>query len=245
MSLLNKEMKTLAILGYHKIGNSPIDGWNTWNYVSENDFQNQLEYLQNNHWDVISADVFLNAIENPDSLTQKSALITFDDGYRSNLFTALPILKKFSYPAIVFVPTAFVGNYNSFDADIFYEPKEDICSWEELRELDRNNISIQSHGISHCHFSQISAETQFEEILVSKNLIQEKVGKEVFIFSFPYGDNGDDVPGMEKILKEAGYKAAVLYGGGSIEPLSANRFILPRIAMGSDTKLESFINFTN
>ena len=232
--------KTLAILGYHKIGPAPGE-WNTWNYVSANDFEGQLEFLSQNGWSVINVDTFLKGFDDPELLSEKSVLITFDDAYRSIITVALPLLKKFSYPAIVFVPTAFVGNYNSFDADIFYEPKEDICSWEELRELDRNNISIQSHGISHCHFSQISAETQFEEILVSKNLIQEKVGKEVFIFSFPYGDNGDDVPGMEKILKAAGYKAAVLYGGGTIEPLSVNRFILPRIAMGSDTKLESLV----
>jgi peptidoglycan/xylan/chitin deacetylase (PgdA/CDA1 family) len=231
-------MKTLAILAYHKIGDPPGNGWNTWNYVSENNFQNQLEYLKYNNWKVINVDSFLEGIEQPDSLTDKSALITFDDGYRSTLNTALPILKIFSYPAIVFVPTAFVGNYNSFDADIFYEPIENICSWEELIELEINDVSIQSHGISHSHFSQLSKEIQLQEILESKQLIQDKIGKEVLIFSFPYGDNDGNKLELKNNLIDAGYKAAVLYGGSSFDIACAEPFALQRIAIGADTVLQ-------
>ena len=232
-------MKTVAVLAYHKIGEPSIDGWKTWNYISEANFSKQLQYLQKNNWNVINAHTFIKNLQTPESLRSKSVLITFDDGYRSNLQIALPILKKFLYPAIVFVPTSFVGNYNAFDADIFYEPREEICTWEELKELEQNNISIESHGLNHRHFSKMSISEQTDEISKSKEIIELNLKKKVNLFSFPYGDNGGDPFIMQSILQDAKYKAAFLYGGGPVEFPIKDKFQLARVAVGSDTDLNN------
>ena len=229
-------MKTLAILGYHKIGDPP-GGWQTWNYVSEKIFESHLQYLKNNEWQVIDVKQFLAGVEMPATLPEKAALITFDDGYRSNLHIALPILKKFSYPAIVFVPTGFVGGYNAFDADIFYEPKEDICTWEELMELEKNNVSIQSHSVTHRHFSTMSIAEQIEEVTKSKQLIETNLKKNVDLFSFPYGDDGKDHLQTGKILANANYKAAFLYGGPAVELPLLSKYRLTRVPVGADSEL--------
>jgi peptidoglycan/xylan/chitin deacetylase (PgdA/CDA1 family) len=227
----------LAILAYHKVGDPPEDGWPTWNYVSVETFGKHLEYLRQHQWEVLDIDTFLKGMAEPETLPEKGALITLDDGYLSNLQIALPILKTYNYPAVIFVPTNFVGGYNAFDADIFYEPKEPICSWEELLELDRNHVSVQSHGVTHSHFSELSEEEQIFEIVQSKELIESQIGKEVAIFSFPYGDNGGNVEKIKTLLGNAGYKAAVLYGGGPVDPASLSPFQLTRIAVGPDTSL--------
>lgn len=234
-------MNTLAILAYHKIGDPPPDGWHTWNYVTAEAFENQLRYLKENSWDVINSDQFLEILRDPATVTSKAVLITFDDGYRSNLRVALPILKKFSYPAIIFVPTKFVGKYNSFDADIFYEPKEFICTWEELRELERNNISVQSHGSTHQHFSKLSAAERLSEVNKSKYLIEKNLNKKVDYFSFPYGDEGEDHKETKGILEGAGYKAAFLYGGPPIRFPIKSKFRLTRVPIGADTDLEEVL----
>ena len=185
-----KDKGKLVIMGYHKVGFPPAGGWETWLYVPEKVFTLQLNYLKENGWQVISAEAFKQAIDHPRLLAEKTALITFDDGYRSNLEIAAPILQRYNYPAVAFVPTAFVGTYNAFDADIFYEPKEPICSWEELKQLDEKGISIQSHGITHRHFSQLSQDVLRNEIIESKACLEEKLSKTIDMFSFPYGDNG-------------------------------------------------------
>ena len=229
--------KIIAIPGYHKIGDPPLGGWETWCYVSGNVFEKQLNYLKNNDWQVISFETFLEGLANPALFPDKSALITFDDGYRSNLEIAYPILKRFGYPAVMFVPTAFVGSYNSFDADIGYEPIEAMCSWEELRELDKLGFSIQSHGVNHSHFSELTVEQLKQEVVVSKEMLEQELNKTIEAFSFPYGDNGLNQEKTDGILKDAGYTAAFLFNGDPIDTLIPNPFRIQRVAIGADTNL--------
>jgi peptidoglycan/xylan/chitin deacetylase (PgdA/CDA1 family) len=40
----------------------------------------------------------------------RSLVVTFDDGHRDNLELALPILKKYGVPAVIYVTTGFVDN---------------------------------------------------------------------------------------------------------------------------------------
>ena len=136
--------RTLAILGFHKIGPAP-GGWETWFYVPQATFVGYLDYLKEDGWQVLDVAAFLRGLAEPDSLPQRAALITFDDGYRSILDHGLPELRRFGYPAVMFVPTAFIGGHNNFDAD--NEPEEAICGWKELRELERCGVSVQSHGV--------------------------------------------------------------------------------------------------
>ena len=232
--------KKLAILGYHKIGDPPPGGWPTWSYVGANEFADQLQYLQANEWRVINAAELIAGIIQPGILGKKNVLISFDDGYRSNLEIALPLLQKFNYPAVIFIPTDFIGSYNAFDADIYYEPVEPICTWDELREMEKNGISVQSHGLSHRKLSELSMKEQELEITRSKKIIEVNLGKQVELFSFAYGDQGYNPVNTEKILKSAGYKAACLYGGNAFEMEDANPFALERIAMGPGTDM-SFV----
>lgn len=229
--------KKVAVLGYHKIGNPPPEGWETWSYVPAVVFEEQLEYIKNNGWAVLSIEQFLSAINNPNEFPAKSILLTFDDGYQSNLEIAVPILNKYNYPAVMFVPTAYVGGYNSYDADIFYEPKENICTWEELMEIEQAGISVQSHGINHPHYSEISNHEIENEIKVSKQDLEGQLHKKIKAFAFPYGDNGNDADFMDKVLEKSGYKAAFLYDGGLMDINSRQPFRISRIPVGPDTAL--------
>lgn len=230
--------KTVAVLGYHKVG-APPGGWYTWSYVSAATFEAQLLYLKDNNWQVIDMPTFLKSITEPAILPERSVLITLDDGYRSNLDVAVPVLQKFNYPAVVFVPTHFIGGYNAFDADIFYEPKEAICSWKELRELEKNGISVQSHGVMHKHFSQLTKDEIQTEIVKSKADLENKLDKAIDAFSYPYGDNGLDTNEINIFLKDAGYKAACLYGGSPFYVPISSPYHLARVPVGMDTDMRS------
>ena len=232
--------RTLAILGFHKIGDPSPGGWETWFYIPEATFADQLRYLQENNWQVIDLATFLRGLTTPDSLPKRSALLTFDDGYRSMLTSALPVLRKFGYPSVLFVPTDFIGGTNSFDADC--EPEEPICDWDELRELERWGVSVQPHGASHRQFSELNLAQQEEELHRSKATLEAGLGKRVEVFSYPYGDDGVDSQVVKKALLQAGYQAACLYGGGPNRVPLANPYRLARVAMGPDTDLQEALD---
>ena len=229
--------KKQAILSFHKIGAPPRGGWNTWFCIPEDTFIRQLTYLVTNGWQVIDQSSFVKGLEDPESLPRHSALITFDDGYRSVRTVALPLLRRFGLPAVLFVPTQYIGGRNTFDSGS--EPDEPLCDWDDLKELESGGVSIQPHGVSHRRFSEMSLEQQSAELLRSKRALEEGLGNRAEIFAFPYGDDGADPQALRKELEQAGYRAACLYRGGPISFPLSNPFRLPRLAMGPDTDLEA------
>jgi peptidoglycan/xylan/chitin deacetylase (PgdA/CDA1 family) len=224
----------LAVLGYHKIGPAP-GGWETWSYVPEATFGSHLLHLREAGWQVIDLAAFLRGLTAPETLPGRAALLTFDDGYRSNLTVAVPWLRRFGCPAILFVPTDFIGGRNSFDADV--EPEEAICTWDELRELEDAGVAVQSHGCSHRGFSDLTPAEQQAELVQSRATLEAGLGRPVEVFAFPYGDEGQEPGSAADALRRAGYRAACLYGGGPNPVPLTDAYRLSRLAMGPDTDL--------
>jgi peptidoglycan/xylan/chitin deacetylase (PgdA/CDA1 family) len=228
--------RVLAVLGYHKIGPAP-GGWETWSYVPEETFAGHLRHLREAGWEVIDLPTFLRGLVTPQALPPRAALLTFDDGYRSNLTAAVPWLRLFGYPAVLFVPTDFIGGRNTFDAGV--EPEEEICTWADLRELERAGVAVQSHGRSHRTLSDLGPEEREAEIVRSRAVLEGRLGRPVEVFCYPYGDGGRDPGEVRRVLRAAGYRAACGYGGGPGPVLPADAYYLPRLAMGPDTDLRA------
>lgn len=231
----------VASLSYHKIGNPPSDGWSTWNYTPTAEFRDQIGWFHNRGWKFLSASDFSSALLGDGELPAKTVLITFDDAYESLLQNAVPVLKQFSAPAIVFTPTDFVGASNLFDHGI--EPQELIADWKMLAMLEADGISVESHGCSHRAFSDLTPMEIQRELEMSKQAIRENLGKDSKFFAFPYGDSGNDRQTVEKLLRAAGYDLAFLYGGGFLRISSHSEpFFLPRLAMGPGVDLDALVN---
>ena len=115
------------------------------------------------------------------------------DGYRWIVEVALPWLRHFGYPGVVFVPTAFIGGRNAFDDGA--EPPEAICSWGELAELERNGLRVQSHGVTHRPFSELDPAGRADELRQSKAALETRLGTSVTLFAYPFGVTGPDREG--------------------------------------------------
>ncbi len=229
-----REPRRLAVLGFHKIG-APPGGGDSWFYVPEGTFERQLQWIEDQGWRVIDVGDFLAALAAPDALPVSSVLLTFDDGYRSIREGALPLLRAFGFPAVLFVPSAFVGGWNDFDAGI--EPEEAICTWEDLIDLQRHGISIQSHGISHRRFSTLDEDELEREVNDSKRILESRLQRTVEALSYPYGDCGKDRACSARALRRAGYKAAFGYGGRPMTVPIPDAYHVERIPVGPDTDL--------
>jgi peptidoglycan/xylan/chitin deacetylase (PgdA/CDA1 family) len=229
---------TLAILGFHQVGPSSPGGWDTWYYIPEQVFVSFLTYLRDHDWTVIDVATLIRGLDEPGSLPERAALLTFDDGVRLIMGSALQWLTEFRYPAVAFVPTDFIGGMNTFDEDSA-EPPEAMCDWNDLRELERRGVSVQSHSSSHSWFSGLDSVKLEEELTRSKGILEAGLGNQVHLFAFPYGDVGTDSDAAFALLKQAGYRAACLYDGGLNHFPIANPFLLSRLTMGPETDLRS------
>ena len=230
------EAKKVAVLSYHKIGEPAPGGWKTWFYIPEETFADQICYLRNDGWQAIDIDAFLRGLTDPETLPDRACLITFDDGYSVTMQIASDWLQRAGCPAVLFMSTAYIGGTNWFDSGI--EPEERMCDWDELRDLRRAGISVESHCASHRRLSELTADQQQEELTRSRDVLQNNLNGPVEVIAFPYGDAGDTLHGSARPLRSAGYKAAFTYGGGPVSLPAANLFHMSRLAMGPNTNLE-------
>ncbi len=76
--------RTLAILGFYKIGESSPGGWKSWFYILEETFVGYLRYRHEDGWQVTNVTTFLGGLKVVESLPERAAVLTFDDGYRSS-----------------------------------------------------------------------------------------------------------------------------------------------------------------
>lgn len=227
---------SLRILGYHKIGPPSRDAWETWYYVPTATFIRQMTQLRDGGWKVISEHTLLRALASPETLPERAVMITFDDGYTSVLHHAAPVLRRFNFPAMVFVPTHYIAGGSTFDANT-REPVEPICSWQELHELEIAGICVESHGASHKTFSDLNA-TQIEaELRDSKIDLERGLNKTVGFHAYPYDDPGRHPDQTDTALKNLGYQAAFHFTGGACAWPPANPYHLTRIPVWPDTDL--------
>jgi len=94
------------ILGYHRVGTFKGDHVPT---VSPETFERQLRFLGRYRYRVLSVRDMAEYLDRGESVPGRSVAITFDDGYEETFTVAWPILKRFGFPAAVFVTPTEVG----------------------------------------------------------------------------------------------------------------------------------------
>jgi peptidoglycan/xylan/chitin deacetylase (PgdA/CDA1 family) len=113
--------------------------------------------------------------------------LTFDDGYKDFLHTALPILEGFGFTATVFVIGGLLGEENSWEH--YYEPKPrlELLEAEEVREVSERGMEVGAHSMSHAWLSGLNPERLEEEVSGSRQVLGELLGEAVEGFCYPYG----------------------------------------------------------
>ena len=171
------------------------------------DFENQMRFLSK-VYNPISLERMAQQIQNGTSLPSKAIAITFDDGYQDNYENAYPILKKYNVPATFFLTTGFIGTGEipAWDKGYYTNEKALMLSWEQVREMSNSGISFGSHTLTHPFLTRIPRKHAQREILLSKDIIEQQIGKPVTTFAYPSGNFNSEIKG---IVKDAGYSAAV------------------------------------
>jgi len=195
-------------LMYHAIGSDVPDDCKELYSITADQFEQQMQWLSQAYPVVATEATNLN---NRQGI---SIGLTFDDGYRDNLYVAAPILQKFQMPFSVFVITDAVRRKDPL-----------FLSDADLRQLVKDyDVVIGSHGATHVPLVGCSDICLREELISSKHYLEDMLGQEVAWISYPHGSVDQRVRDM---AEEAGYRFGLT---SYIAPSDANTdpLMLPR-----------------
>src|SRR5579863_3371770 len=169
----------IPILMYHSISAGQRSNSHPYfqTATSPEAFEVQLRFLSENQYRVLN----LNDAMGSAVIPARSVIITFDDGFRDFYTRAFPILNRFGYSATVFLPTAYIGDRvaRGFNGS-------ECMTWDEIRELREAGIHFGSHTVTHPQLKTLTAKNLEDEIRVSKETIEDKLGCGVQSFAYPY-----------------------------------------------------------
>jgi peptidoglycan/xylan/chitin deacetylase (PgdA/CDA1 family) len=169
------------------------------------------------------------------ALPERSVIFTFDDAYRSFSTYAFPLLQKYGFPAIVFVPSGFVGGMNAWDRGI--ADQVPILDWDEMRQLAAYDVEFGAHSMTHQPMTALSNAEVLHEASQSKTILERDLGKRVTAFAYPYGDNDHIV---QQLVAQCGYDVALTTRSQRAQFQDAP-MALPRIEVSSHDNLATFI----
>lgn len=171
---------------------------------------------ENGYYTLSPEEAFLVLTENR-MPSEKCVWLTFDDGYTDNYTEAFPILKENDMKATVFM----IGK--SID-------KGHHLTENQMVEMSRNGISIESHTFNHLELNRMTANQQEAEMVQSKELFDRILDQDTTVLSYPVGRYNEESLWLSE---EAGYKMAVTTEpGGALRDQGVHALHRVRISPG-------------
>lgn len=218
----------VPILTYHYIGNNPNPNDFARNNLSvpPDKLEEQMKYLSDNGYSTISLDTLYAALKKQTTLSPKTVILSFDDGYMDFYYNAYPILRRYNIHATSFIPTGLMNQG-------YY------LTWDQIKEMQSSGlISFQAHGVHHLSLPSLSQSALEYELRESKNVLQSQIGVPVNFMAYPYGTFDDRVIDA---VKKAGYMGAAATWGSKTQS-EGTIYASPRFKVSGSMSLSTFIS---
>ena len=202
----------VIIYGYHRFVPKIHSAWTE---IIPQDFEKQMQELKARNIPVIPLQDVLAWKRGEKNIPPRAAVITFDDGWKSQYEVGWPIMKKFGYPLTLFIYTEGVrgGKYGGGEA----------ITWEQLAEMRDAGVDIEGHTATHQdlkkpydkvtkkHLNPEEYQQWLDaEIGGSKQLLEQRLGIKVNCFAVPFGNWN---PQVKATTMKNGYEAMfTVYG---------------------------------
>ena len=144
-----------------KIGGNEIPVF-VFHSIEPRAFERQLEFLQRNDYQTLSADEFQECLIGKRPTPRKAVLLTIDDGRSSVRTFGFPLLEKYGFRAVCFLIPGYISNSSTnlphlgdvwegrLPASGLVNRDPDLMTWDQIRYLhDRGCIEFQSHTMHH------------------------------------------------------------------------------------------------
>jgi peptidoglycan/xylan/chitin deacetylase (PgdA/CDA1 family) len=208
--------RVLPILMYHSVLAAEHRADNL--SIETRVFKRQMEYLVRNNYTVIPLDMAVAKLIQGGRVPPRWVVITFDDAEENFYTQAYPIIKSMRLPVTLFSATDNL------------EGRSGYMNWGQLQEVTRCGfVDVGSHFLYHVPMVDLSYANAKEGLVLSKLMLEGKLGRSVAFFAYPFGAADDS---LKLLVKECGYKAAVGTAYRLGEFKNNDVFVLKRVFMG-------------
>ncbi len=191
--------------------------------ISTDIFREQLEYLKQNHIEVLSLSEIVRRLRSGEALPDKAAALSIDDAFSSFYSSGMPLLREYGYPATLFINSDAVSTSG-------------YMSWDQIREVAADGIEIGHHTASHPYLVEKQAGESYlqwrqriwDELSMASELFKKELGISPELFAYTFGEYS---PEVVELVKEYGFSAAYAQQSGVVSD-GAQLFALPRFPMG-------------
>lgn len=137
--------------------------------------------------------------------------------------------------------------FNKTEEEIIYELQKTSLSWDEIRQIHQDTFgNIGAHTINHLSLAHLQEADMQEEILLSKNELEQKIGTPILHFAYPYGSLDDVNSRAFHAVHKAGFKTATLNRVGNIFSSHKNASMaLPRYPLGDSISAQKRSEYLN
>lgn len=188
----------VPVLLYHHINNIAGDTVT----VTPEVFAGQMAFLRDRGYTTLTVAELLDHISGKCPASQKSILLTFDDGWLDNYLFAYPVLMKYLFRATFFLVTDRVNAVKITSHSDSFPCHEEakslikrgeagrvVLGWDLVRRLQCEGLlEFYSHSASHYRCSTLDDSALAAELTTSKAALEAELGKECSCLCWPYGD---------------------------------------------------------
>jgi len=189
--------------------------------MSVEQFSEQMKFLSDNKFYTASLydlELYLNGKA---VLPERTVVITFDDGYRSNTRYAYPVLKKYGFQAAMFLITSAIGERGN---------GIEKAGWGDLKKCgDVFNYHSHSHNLHKQQKDGSSAFVTSSAAAVTEDLLVSKAMLSTSYLAYPYGQTNRS---SRRAMMDAGYRMGFTtvadYAGRRVNQMEIPRFTITR-----------------
>ena len=215
-------LQPVPILMYHVISDAPSSAPYPDLYVPRASFAAQVSWLARHGYHAVTLQQVFDSWRGARRLPAKPVVLSFDDGYLSQLRNAGPILKARGWPGVLNLE---VRNL---------KPVWGIRP-PGVRRLMRWGWEIDAHTINHPDLTTLGADQLREEVAGSRAAIRKTFRVPVNFFCYPSGRYDEMVIAA---VQAAGYLAATTTNYGLAKP--GELYTLARVRINGSDSLAAF-----
>ena len=210
-------LQPVPILMYHVVTTAPANAPYPELYVSRADFAGQVAWLAAHGYHAVTLRRVFDSWRGAARLPAKPVVLSFDDGYLSQVRNALPILKARHWPGVLNLE---VRNL---------QPVWGIRP-PGIRKLLAAGWELDAHTLTHPDLTKVGPKQLHDEVAGSREAIRTRFHVPVNFFCYPAGRYDDTVVAA---VKAAGFLGATTTNYGLARP--SDLYTLSRVRIdGSD-----------